>query len=127
MSASDLLARLRHDLGKAIGFQRRWLPDPSDEDELRAALVEDLLRTRRSGDQVISAVELWTKLRTELRAEPALAGDPELAELDDAMATIEILSASLAAGASGEHLRRAAAAADRVTELCRGWWARRSS
>lgn len=128
MSASELLARLKHDLGKAISFQQRWLPDPEDEDALRSALVEDLLRTRRAGDRVTGAVDLWAALRSELVADPGLAEAEERVALDAEMAIVAAVGAALADGiASSSDLRRGAAAARRVTELCRGWWARHGS
>ncbi|MCA9492134.1 MAG: hypothetical protein KC621_19510 [Myxococcales bacterium] len=126
MSAVELLARLKHDLGKAVSFQQRWLADPEDDEGLRSALVEDLLRTRRSGDDVSSAVELWARLRPALAADPTIGADEELRAIDAEVATLGEVAARLPE-ASPEDLRRAAASARQVTELCRGWWARRRS
>jgi hypothetical protein len=68
------LARARHDLGKYVAFQARWLPDGAGADELRAALLADLTRTRAAAGLVESAPEIWDRLR------PALVGQ---APLDD--------------------------------------------
>jgi len=87
---------LRHDLGKYMVFQLRWLaPEPSD-DELREALVTDLARTRAAGDKVETAAQLWARLRPPLVGEVELSDgtianigdDPDLLAIDEALALI---------------------------------------
>ena len=41
---------IRHDLGKYICFEQRFIVSEGDSEELRRALVSDLYRTRRIGD-----------------------------------------------------------------------------
>jgi hypothetical protein len=62
------LARVRHDLGKYVAFQARWLPGGAGIEELRGALSADLARTRSCAGRVESAPEIWERLR------PALVG-----------------------------------------------------
>ena len=53
------LQRLKHDLGKYIAMQQRWLgPDP-ELAELLDALRTDLLSTRRGPDDTRNAVAVW--------------------------------------------------------------------
>ena len=113
--------RLRHDLGKYIAFQLRWLrPEPSTE-ELRQALVADLAQTRRSATRVESGPQIWRRLRPTLVSEEPLpsgghadlTGDPDLRAVDEAMVTIGELLPQLEQ-AGPRQLRAAAAAASAV-------------
>ncbi len=96
----ELLGDLRHDLGKYVAFQLRWLPpEPGDED-LREALVADLARTRAAGDDVASAPALWDRFLPALvgqaplsdGARVSLEGDPDICAIDEA---IDIIRATL--------------------------------
>lgn len=79
----DDLADLRHDLGKYITFEVRFLEDPATDDDLRAALRRDLLETRRGAAGTEPAWDVWARLR------PArLDGDPDVAALDDLLARL---------------------------------------
>jgi hypothetical protein len=115
---SEHLAALRHDLGKYVCFQQRWLsPNPST-DELRDALDADLRRTRSRGDHREGAVELWARLRPELvgaRALPSgalvdLSDEEELGEIDGAIALIARLLPHLGQATRDELLEAGAAA-----------------
>ncbi len=90
------LRSLRHDLGKYVAFQLRWLPEQPSDDELREALLADLARTRSAGERVESAPALWARLRAPLVGlEPLADGsrvdlscDPDLLVIDAAMAVV---------------------------------------
>lgn len=78
-------ATARHDLGKAICLNSRWLtPNPTDDD-LREALKDDLERTRQSRQGIESAPALWTRLRPTLAP---LGDDEDLQRIDQSIATI---------------------------------------
>lgn len=66
MSVADSANRARHDLGKYVCFQVRWLPEDADDDALRGALKDDLLRTRRGPAGEESAAQVWAGFRAEL-------------------------------------------------------------
>ncbi len=92
---TEYVARLKHDLGKYVAFQIRWLPEDAPLAERRRALESDLLATRRGPDGEVDAVTLWRSLR------PALVGQAELApgvrvDLSDHPALVR-LEASMAA------------------------------
>ena len=90
------LGDLRHDLGKYVVFQLRWLPPEPSEDDLREALEADLARTRSGGGRIESAPAIWARLRLGLVGlEPLIDGsvvelgaDADLLAIDAAIATI---------------------------------------
>lgn len=88
MSLLEAAARARHDLGKYIAFQARWLEPDAPADALREALREDLLRTRKGPDGVVDAATLWQSLRAPLVG----AG---IDRIDALMATIATRAATL--------------------------------
>ncbi len=75
------LAAVRHDLGKYIALNLRWLPDNPPIEELRDALRLDLLATRSGPDGTEDAVTLWRRLRPLLTAH-GFAVDPLDALMD---------------------------------------------
>ena len=76
----EQLVDIRHDLGKYITFEVRFLgADPQDE-ELREALKSDLYSTLRRGEHVLSAWDVWEKLRPDV-----LEGDPDVVAIDEAL------------------------------------------
>lgn len=79
------LAELRHDLGKYIAFETRFVGDDGGTDDLRGALRQDLLQTHRRRGEVETAWALWARLRPmQLAEEPEVAIiDRSLAELAD--------------------------------------------
>ncbi len=79
----DDLADLRHDLGKYVTFEVRFLDPAAPDADLRAALRRDLLETRRGADGAESAWDLWARLRPGI-----LDGDPDVALLDDLLARL---------------------------------------
>ncbi len=66
MSLLEAASRARHDLGKYISFQARWMEPGAPVDTLREALRDDLLRTRKGPDGVFTAAALWRTLREPL-------------------------------------------------------------
>ncbi|HND32331.1 MAG TPA: hypothetical protein PLA94_20145 [Myxococcota bacterium] len=78
---SEALTQARHDLGKYIALNLRWLPDAPTEEQLRAALITDLRATRSGGGVQEDAWSLWQRLR------PGLTGY-NLEDLDSRMERI---------------------------------------
>jgi len=104
----EQLGDLRHDLGKYVCFEARFLPPDPDPAALRAALRADLLQTRRRGDEVESAWALWRRLRPAM-----LDGDPGVTALDRELEALE------AASLDGSPAALAVVAA-RAREVARG-------
>jgi len=83
------LAELRHDLGKYITFETRFVGEAGSTDDLRGALRQDLLQTHRRRGEVETAWALWARLR------PAeLAAEPEVEAIDRALAELKQLDLS---------------------------------
>jgi hypothetical protein len=131
MPAPDLAAlleqvsRLKHDLGKYVRFQGRWLPPDAGLDARREALATDLLHTRRGPDGSVDALQVWADFA------PALEGleHPELTRVRDGMAALRpVLTALRDAEAAGRPVdagvveageRAAETVADAVRRLAR--------
>ena len=62
----DLLLDLKHDLGKYLQLPVAMLPPDAGPQALREALEDALSRTRRRGDRVQGAAEIWENFRCEL-------------------------------------------------------------
>jgi hypothetical protein len=104
----ERLATLRHDLGKYIAFEARFVGEDADTETLRAALRADLEATRRHGDEVEPAQSLWCRLRPQL-------DEPEVGAIDVTMAALGEIDL---AGPDVE-LRRAAGLAREVSVATR--------
>lgn len=65
-TAAELTARAKHDLGKYIGFESRWLADDCSDHELLTALQSDIIRTASGPVQVKSAFDIWRGLYSPL-------------------------------------------------------------
>ena len=122
------VARIKHDLGKYVAFQVRWLPEEAGHEERLQALRADLLATRRGPDGELDASALWRQLRPALVGEEELAaglrvdlrGHPDLERLDGAMAMVDGVLDRLRAGQQDEELvERGIAAARSVAEAVR--------
>jgi hypothetical protein len=109
---AEEVARIRHDLGKYVAFELRWLPPDADAESLRAALRADVAATRRDGALVETAPGLWERLRPSLAA---LGDDPDVAAVDAAVAILRDLIPDLET-AGPERLASGAAAAFAVAE-----------
>ncbi len=59
----DALEDLNHDLGKYICFESRFVDDTAPDAELRSALCTDVFETHRASDGVLSAWQVWQRLR----------------------------------------------------------------
>jgi hypothetical protein len=94
MSLLEAAARARHDLGKYICFQARWLEPGTPVDTLRDALRDDLLRTRRGPDGTQDAVAVWAELREALAPAGVERVDALMATLADRAARLDTLDAA---------------------------------
>ena len=65
-TAAELTGRVKHDLGKYIAFESRWLPADCSEEDLLTALQSDILRTASGPAVVKSAFQIWNGLRASL-------------------------------------------------------------
>ena len=121
-------ARIKHDLGKYVAFQVRWVAADAPLAERCAALEADLKATRRGPDGTVDAPTLWRELRAPLVGDVALAdgttvdlsAEPLVATIDAAMATITAVISALDAGTVGDvDVDRGTDAAKTVAEACR--------
>lgn len=87
----EALQIARHDLGKYIALQSRWLPEDASTEEIRAALVADLRGTRRSGAIQEDAWQVWERLRPELRAYPLHSLDLLMGKIREGLPLLETL------------------------------------
>ncbi|MCB9745547.1 MAG: hypothetical protein H6740_23410 [Alphaproteobacteria bacterium] len=105
--------RAKHDLGKYVAFEARWLPEDAPDAEWVEALRADLLHTRRGPEGSEGAASIWARLRPSL---------PECAEVQAVDARVIEITENSSALLSGE-LRRpqldalAAAARDIAAQL----------
>jgi hypothetical protein len=84
----------RHDLGKYMIFQLRWVGREGPLDDVREALESDLLRTRDGPGGTATAAAIWEELRDALAP-----FDPQaVASLDEGMALIAARLPGLADG-----------------------------
>jgi len=103
--ALALVNRLRHDLGKYVSFQARWVGPSASDQELADAVRADLVETRRGPAGVVSARQLWAEIRPALTGQGLLDGegvdlslDPAISEIDAALDQIAALSEAWGAG-----------------------------
>ena len=97
----------KHDLGKYVAFQLRWLPPQAGAAELLEALRADVLETRRGPGGAESAPAIWARLRPGLEA--LGPGDPDLAAVDAAVAALAEAAPGIASGCLDEAALREAA------------------
>ncbi len=111
MSVTEAALAVRHDLGKYVCFEARWLDETASAAELRAALQADLGHTRRApgGDEDCAAV--WGRLRPAVAALGVEDIDALVAELDCALPRLPEMDM--------EGLRQVAGAARSLSERCR--------
>lgn len=124
----ELLARLKHDLGKYVALQQRWLPEGASHHDSEQALRADLLQTRRGPSGSQNAVSVWGEFRGQLLGQGPLADgsrvdgstDVDVCSIDEHMATIAIVIANLGKNEplSADQIRDGFAAADAVARAC---------
>jgi hypothetical protein len=95
MSLREQLVRLKHDLGKYIAFQVRWLAADASATARREALTADLLGTRRGPEGVRDAPSVWAEFRPSLVGEAELPGGGR-ADLSDDI-TFQAIDADMTA------------------------------
>jgi hypothetical protein len=125
------LARVRHDLGRYVALQQRWLGDDATAEARAEALAADLLATRRGPEGTTDAVTVWADLRPPLVGEAPLpggamvdlTGDADLERLDAAMRDVARAIEGLRA-ADASVVERGAAAAVEVAAACDALWRR---
>ena len=122
------LSRLKHDLGKYIGLQSRWLGADASLSQRVSALRKDLLETRRSPEGTWDAVCLWQQFRPLLMGlEPLIDGtqvnlsdDPDVLVIENAMLVLGQMIELLKRDAQTEEdVQRAEKAVLVVSEACR--------
>ena len=106
------LADLRHDLGKYITFEARFIGLDADTEALRQALRADILQTYKRGDHIESAWQLWERLRPAALSRD----DPDVLRIEAALGALKQLSID---DAERDALLSGAAQASAVAEACR--------
>ncbi len=111
MSSREAADRVRHDLGKYVHLEARWLDHEAPVEELREALAHDLLRTRRGPHGDEDCVRLWARLRPSVDAMDVQEIDRLVADAGHGMARLPALD--------GDGLRALAEVARTLAEACR--------
>lgn len=111
MRTREAAHKVRHDLGKYVHLEARWLGEDSTDQEYRDALRTDLLRTRRGPDGDEDCVTLWARLRPEVAELDTRELDALIAQLGEAMRALDALP--------GPTLRRVSGVAREAAEACR--------
>ena len=118
----ELAGRLKHDLGKYVALQQRWVEESASFEERSAALLADLLSTRRGPEGTEDAVEVWRRFEASF-AEPLLpdiSDDPDIRSIRAGMAGISDLVAAMRTRPPAEDdLTHGRAVAIAVSEACR--------
>lgn len=84
----EAASRARHDLGKYIGLQSRWLPENCTIDARREALIADLRHTRSGPAGVADAVTVWAECQAALTAAAGGRKLPEVEQIEARMRQI---------------------------------------
>jgi hypothetical protein len=129
----EVVGRLKHDLGKYVAFQVRWVAPDAEFSERRDALEADLLSTRRGPDGAVDAPTVWRQIRPVLVGEVALpiggkvdlSNDVAVQIIEQNIAIISLVVAAFQESAVGEaELSDGTAAALAVSEACRDLYRR---
>ena len=112
----EAVRRARHDLGRYIAFQIRWLPEEPDREALLEALQSDLLHTRRGPAGSEDAWSVWGRVREGLLS--LGENDPHLQALESLMTTMDSQKEALRSGeADGEALKEMFSMALKVADV----------
>lgn len=126
---ADWVGRLKHDLGKYISFQARWLEADAGSDARRQALRDDLLRTRRGPAGEASAAAVWRSFQARLDELPphvrsAVVAEPAWQTIASAMRALEPVTVAVAGDPPDELVDRGLDLAASVSSGCRALLAR---
>jgi hypothetical protein len=122
------LGRMKHDLGKYVSLQMRWLAEEASLEDRERALKADLLATRRGPQGTQDALSVYREFRPVLMGdEPLSAGivmnlsaHPMVVSLDAAMEEVARIAHVLTDSAVGEDdIDRGGRAALTVSNHCR--------
>lgn len=83
----EVLEDLHHDLGKYICFESRFVEENATDSDLRTALCTDIFETRRGSDGVLTAWQVWERLRP-----PSLEDREEIRTIDRALVRLSELN-----------------------------------
>lgn len=123
-----LAGRLKHDLGRYVAMQARWLGEEAGAAERRSALRDDLLATRRGPDGSADALQVWAPYAQALLGGAELAAgivvdlgdDPDVHRIVDGMARVADAIAGLRDDTlDDEGVAHGLAASTAVAEACR--------
>ena len=123
-----LAGRLKHDLGRYVAMQARWLGPDADAATKQAALRDDLLATRRGPDGSVDAVAVWAPSADALLGREELASgivvdlthDPDVQRIVGGMAHLTHVIGLLRGGTlDSEGVDGAITASIEVAEACR--------
>jgi len=118
-------SRLKHDLGKYIALQQRWLGPDAPEAEREIALRADLLETRRGPSGSVDAATVWQGFRPWFVGDGQVDGafvadlsaDPDVSALIDGMERVTHICERLRNGpVGGEVIERGCQAAVDVSK-----------
>lgn len=119
---------LRHDLGRYIAMQSRFVSPSADASTRRTALCDDLLATRRGPSGTLDAARIFAPAAAVLSGCAPIVGDrvvdlravPQVARLFRAMRVVDDLIGELRAGVlSDAQLDDAIASAIEASDACR--------
>ena len=104
----EAASNARHDLGKYIAFELRWVGEAGEPADLLAALQSDVLRTRSADGLHVDAVGVWEQVRGGFRGMEDKGG--HVRAVTEAMERIRLSVPGLREGdLSADELRACAA------------------
>lgn len=90
-----LCDRIKHDIGRYVTLQQRWLASDATDDERVEAIIADVLHTRRDELGSTDVVALWRGHAPALLGKIALSARPVDLSADHDVASLEALMARL--------------------------------
>lgn len=92
MRRREAAQQVRHDLGKYVHLEARWLGEDASAADFREALRVDLLRTRRSPSGEVDCQALWATLRPLVAAFDTAEVDNLVVSVASRMHSLDLLS-----------------------------------